>query len=66
MPLVQIHLLKGRSPEEQKKLLAAVTQAIHDSIGAPMPTIRVWINEMSPDGYMVAGELASERKKPST
>jgi 4-oxalocrotonate tautomerase len=66
MPLVQIQLLTGRGPEEKKKLLAAVTRAIHDSIGAPLPSIRVWISELSPDSYMVAGELVSERDKPSS
>ena len=53
MPLIQIRLLE------------AVTRAVHDSIAAPLPSIRVWLQEMPPDEYMVAGELASERRKPS-
>lgn len=63
MPLIEIHLLEGRTDEQKKNLLAAVTQAVHESIGAPLPSIRVWVQEMSPKEYMVAGELASERKK---
>ena len=66
MPLVQIHLLKGRSPEDQKRLLAAVTRAIHESIGAPLPSIRVWVSELAPEAYMVAGKLVSERDKPDS
>ncbi|MFC2158456.1 2-hydroxymuconate tautomerase [Acidobacteriota bacterium] len=62
MPLVEIHLLEGRSDKEKKELLQAVTKAIHTSIGAPLPTIRIWIQEFPPSEYMVAGELASERK----
>ena len=63
MPLVQIHILKGRTPEQKKNLLASVTQAVAESIGAPLPSIRVWIHEMSDDDYMVAGHLAADHKK---
>ncbi len=62
MPLIEIHLLEGRTDEQKKNLLAAVTRAVHESIGAPLPSIRVWIQEMPPREYMIAGELASERK----
>mgnify|MGYP001080623789 CR=1 FL=1 len=63
MPLIEVHLLEGRSEEQKKALLGAITRAVHESIQAPLPTIRVWIQEFSPKEYMVAGELASERKK---
>jgi 4-oxalocrotonate tautomerase len=65
MPLIEIHLLKGRTTEQKKKLLASVTQAVSESIDAPLPSIRVWINELADDDYMVAGHMASERKKTS-
>jgi 4-oxalocrotonate tautomerase len=65
MPLIQIHLLEGRSRDEKRRLLQAVTRAVQESIDAPLPSIRVWLQEMSPDEYMVAGELASERGKSS-
>jgi 4-oxalocrotonate tautomerase len=63
MPLIEIHILEGRSDEQKKALLTAVTQAVHDSIGAPLETIRVWVQEMPPKEYMVAGVLAADRKK---
>jgi len=62
MPLVEIHLLEGRTDEQKEKLLSAVTNAIHESIGAPLPSIRIWIQEFSPKEYMVAGELYAKRK----
>jgi 4-oxalocrotonate tautomerase len=65
MPLIEIHLLEGRSAEQKKMLLASVTQAVAESIDAPLQSIRVWINEFSADDYMAAGHMASERKKPS-
>jgi 4-oxalocrotonate tautomerase len=63
MPLVQIHLLEGRTEEQKEKLLSAVTKAVHDSIGAPTPSIRVWINEFSAHDYMSGGELMANRKR---
>ncbi len=63
MPLVEIHLLEGRTDEQKKALLAAVTTAVHTSIGAPLETIRVWVQEFSPKEYMAAGVLAAEKKK---
>jgi 4-oxalocrotonate tautomerase len=63
MPLIEIHLLEGRSDEQKKALLTAVTQAVHDSIGAPLESIRVWIQEMPPKEFMAAGVLAVDRKK---
>jgi len=61
MPLVEIHLLEGRTDAQKKALLTAVTAAVHDSIGAPLESIRVWIQEFSPKEFMMAGVLAAER-----
>ena len=59
MPLVQINMLTGRTAEQKKALLEAVTAAVHDSIGAPVESIRVWIHEMPYDSYMAGGQLKS-------
>jgi len=61
MPLIQISMMKGRTDEEKRALLQAITDAVHDSIGAPLPSIRVWIHEMAPTEFMAGGELGSER-----
>ncbi|MGA2363331.1 MAG: 2-hydroxymuconate tautomerase [Candidatus Aminicenantales bacterium] len=63
MPLIEIHLLEGRTDEQKKALLAAVTRAVHESINAPLETIRVWVQEFSSKEYMAAGLLAAEKKE---
>jgi 4-oxalocrotonate tautomerase len=63
MPLVEIHLLEGRTDDQKKALLSAVTKAVNESIGAPLESIRVWLQEFSPREYMIAGVLAADRKK---
>jgi 4-oxalocrotonate tautomerase len=66
MPLIEIHLLEGRTDKQKRALLDAVTEAVRDSIGAPLSTIRVWIQEFSqefsPKEYMVAGELYADKQ----
>jgi 4-oxalocrotonate tautomerase len=64
MPLVEVHLLEGRTDEQKEALLKAITAAIHESIHAPLPTIRVWIDEFPQKHYMIAGELKSRTTEP--
>jgi len=44
MPLIEIHLLEGRTDEQKRALLQAVTEAVQTSVGASLESIRVWIN----------------------
>ena len=60
MPLIEVNILEGRTDEQKEALLSAITKAVQESIDAPLSTIRVWINEMDPKHYMVAGQLKSK------
>ena len=60
MPWIEIHLLPGRTKEQKKRLLDAVTRAVRESIDAPLPSIRAWIHEVEADEYMVGGQLRSD------
>ncbi len=62
MPLINVHLAAGRTDEQKKALMAALTQAAQDSIGAPLASIRVWITEMQPTEFMAGGELMADRQ----
>lgn len=65
MPLIQVNMLEGRTAEQKADLLRAITRAVHESIGAPVESIRVWIHEFAPTDFISAGELASERNRGS-
>jgi 4-oxalocrotonate tautomerase len=60
MPIIQIHLLEGRTKEQKKRLLESVTRAVQDSLDVPSSSIRVWIHNIPPDEFMAAGKLKSE------
>lgn len=63
MPLIEVHMLEGRTDEQKKALLEALHKAVRDSIGAPAESIRIWIEEFSPRAYMAAGVLHADRDK---
>lgn len=62
MPLIQVTMLEGRSPEQKRALLDALTDAAHESIDAPREAIRVWLTEVKPDAFMAGGVLAADRQ----
>ena len=62
MPLVQVHMAEGRSPDQKRALLEAITDAVVDSIGAPRDSIRVWITEMGNTDFMAGGELLADKQ----
>jgi 4-oxalocrotonate tautomerase len=60
--LIQINLAEGRTDEQKRALLTAVTAAVHESIGAPVDSIRVWVSEFATTDYMAAGELLADTR----
>lgn len=62
MPLIHVHLAAGRSDDQKQALLAAITNAVQQSVGAPVESIRVWITEFQPTEYMAGGSLLADRE----
>lgn len=62
MPLVNVHMSKGRTPEQKKALMEAITEVMHICAGAPRESVRVWITEMEATDFMAGGELLSDKK----
>jgi 4-oxalocrotonate tautomerase len=55
MPIVEITLMEGRSPEQKKTLMKAVTEAVVSSVGAPVESVRVILREIPPAHFAVGG-----------
>lgn len=60
MPLIHIELIKGRSQEQLKNLVADVTAAVVKNTGAPAEHVHVVLNEMQKNRYAVGGTLKSD------
>lgn len=62
MPLVNIHMASGRTPEQKRAVMAAITDAVVEHLGAPRESVRVWISEMANVEFMAGGELLADKQ----
>lgn len=62
MPLVNVHMAKGRTREQKRALMDAITDAMHEHIGAPRDAVRVWITEMENTDFMAGGEVLADKQ----
>jgi len=60
MPLVNIHLLEGRTEEQKRAAIQRVTAALQESLGAPPETIRIWFTEIAKTDLGIGGKTAKE------
>ncbi len=61
MPLVEVTLATGRSPEQIRALLSEVHAAVVRSIGAPDANVRVVVREVPPTHWSAGGVTIAER-----
>ncbi len=55
-------MAKGRSADQKKALMDAITDAMHEHIGTPREAVRVWITEMENTDFMAGGELLADKQ----
>ncbi|WP_430231431.1 2-hydroxymuconate tautomerase [Paraburkholderia tropica] len=60
MPIMNVFLVEGRTDEQKAKLIAALTDAAIESIGAPRETVRVLITELPNTQFGIGGKTAKE------
>ena len=63
MPLVHVQMAEGRSPEQKRALLDAMTDAMVEHLGAPRDSVRVWITEFAATDFMAGGELLADKQR---
>lgn len=63
MPILDCLLLEGRTPEQKKKFVEAVTKASIDTLGCPAAAVTVIIREVRKDQLAHAGVLVCDEKK---
>lgn len=66
MPFIDVTLAQGRSPEQLRTLMSALTQAAAEAVSAPVESIRVVIREV-PTTHWAAGDVTiAERRAAAT
>jgi 4-oxalocrotonate tautomerase len=63
MPLVEVTLVEGRTPDQLRSLMTALTSAVETSIGAPKDSIRVILRELPPTHWAAGDVTIAERRK---
>jgi len=60
MPIANIHVLAGHPRPVLKQLLREASAAFAAALDAPPDRLQVWITEVDPELYAIAGEPADE------
>lgn len=60
MPYVTISTSKGLSAEQTRQLLLGASEAVVQSIGAPLASVRVMLHELADGHYLNAGQFDTQ------
>lgn len=60
MPMLNVQILQGHSAAKKTDLLKKLTQSVVDSIGAPLASVRVVLQEIPAEHVIVEGEIGKE------
>ncbi len=61
MPIVQVHMIEGRTVEQKRKLVTEMTRVMVDTLGVKPEDVRIILQEMAKHDYSVAGTLFIDR-----
>lgn len=62
MPLVEVTLVEGRTPEQLRALITALTAAVVDTVDAPKQNVRVVVREVPPTHWAAGDVTIAERR----
>jgi len=56
MPILEMHLMEGRTDEQKQNAARAVTEALTETLGVKAQSVRILITEHKHDQFYVGGE----------
>ena len=63
MPTIRVEMFEGRTPEQKKNLVKALTQACVETLGSKPESVDILLYDIKPSDGATGGELWSEKKK---
>jgi 4-oxalocrotonate tautomerase len=63
MPIIHVHMFEGKTIDQKRKLVVAMTEAVVKSLDTKPESVRILIHDIPRHNLAVAGVLASERKE---
>ncbi|MNN35798.1 2-hydroxymuconate tautomerase [compost metagenome] len=61
MPIIEMHMIEGRTDEQKRRVAAAVTAAVSESLDCSPETVRILITEHRQEEFYVAGLNKAQR-----
>lgn len=61
MPTIHVQLFEGRSLEQKRAFVKAITEATVNTLGASADSVDVLIQELKKEDWATAGKLWSDR-----
>lgn len=62
MPFIEVTMVEGRSADQVRALISALTTAAVDAVGAPRETVRVVVREV-PATHWAAGDVTIAERR---
>ncbi len=62
MPIIHVHLYEGRTIDQKRKLVAAMTESVVKSLDVKPEAVRILLHDTSKNDLAVAGVLTSDKK----
>lgn len=63
MPIVELHLLEGRSVEKKRKAVEAVTKALVEALDIRSEQVRILITEHGVENFALGGQTVGQRNE---
>lgn len=63
MPILEMHLLEGRSVEMKRNAVKAITDALVDSLNVRPEQVRILITEHPSENFAVAGQTVGHKNE---
>jgi 4-oxalocrotonate tautomerase len=62
MPTIRVELMEGRTPEQKKNLVKALTSAVVETLGSKAESVDVVLYDIKRSDWATGGELWSDKK----
>ena len=63
MPTIRVEMFEGRTPEQKKNLVKALTAACVETLGSKPEAVDILLFDVKPSDWATGGELWSEKKQ---
>jgi 4-oxalocrotonate tautomerase len=62
MPTIRVELMEGRTVDQKRALVSALTQAVVDTLGARPESVDIVLFDIKRHDWATGGQLWSEKK----